>query len=248
MASQHHSSRFWWCRGIRPILLLPYFASLFAVSRAQGSSQAAFASVSIASDRAYVTARPCAAGCLVYNGIWVCGLHSGYDDLAKELGCGCSPINACYCNADFASSATSYVSSCVSNACGSSVDDWREEAAAMLTFYNGYCATADITTTSGAWSQSGGAIQSSSSRAAPLTPVSTGSSTANPGAVKPENDESLSKSDVIALAASLGVGIPGLLIAMVTLCVQLRKRRADKITPVAVSQYGTGWSQQESWR
>lgn len=53
--------------------------------------------VSIHHNPQYVTARPCAAECLWYQGVWTCGLNSGYYDLAQELQCGCDALNNCYC-------------------------------------------------------------------------------------------------------------------------------------------------------
>ena len=50
-----------------------------------------------------------------------------------------------------------------------------------------------------------------------------------------EGDDGLSKSDIIALATSLGVGIPSLAIAVIALVMQLRKRRSAAAIELASS-------------
>ncbi|KAK0730218.1 hypothetical protein B0H67DRAFT_470066, partial [Lasiosphaeris hirsuta] len=197
------------------------------------------ADISIASEIAYSTARACAAGCLRDNGIYPCNV-AGFYDLAAELGCGrCAPINACYCSEPLGSSATSYVSACVSRNCAKSIDSWPDEVTNMLAIYDGYCATANV-------AQSTTSFKTPAKTTATATAGAGSGSETNPGAAAnpdgaatatgagatstvtgtPEAKGGLSQSDIVALAASLGVGIPSLAIAAITLCVQLRKRRA----------------------
>ena len=223
------------------------------LSRAKTITQGPLASVSIDSEPPYSSARACAAGCIVYDGVYHCGVNAGYNDLALELGCGCSPNNACFCRAGFASSATSYVSSCVSNACAESVQNWQAEAPSMLSFYNGYCATATLETstsqpatgpetTTGSATASEGAIVSPTAQTTSAEPASTSatSPSAGPETNAPKEDEGLSKSDIVALAASLGVGIPGLLIAIITLCIQLKKRNHNRVDQMHPARQHTG--------
>jgi hypothetical protein len=192
------------------------------------------AGVSIASEMAYSTARACAAGCLRDNGVYPCQV-AGFYDLAAELACGrCSPINACYCSEALGSSATSYVSACVSRNCAKSIDSWPDEVTSMLAIYDGYCATANVapTTTSfktpaktTATATAAGAGSGSETNPGAATATGAGATSAVTGAPS-EAKGGLTQSDIVALAASLGVGIPSLAIAAITLCVQLRKRRA----------------------
>ncbi|KAK3061335.1 hypothetical protein LTS18_006484 [Coniosporium uncinatum] len=224
------------------LLFLQLFLARILLS--QETESGPLAPISITSQLAYSTARPCAAGCLIYNGIFVCGVHGGYHDLPVELGCGCNATNACLCSSDFASSATSYMSSCISEACGRSVDHWQGEVTSMLGLYEGYCATAnaavEASTTAVPASKSTTAILESdvatslraSPSSAPTSPAraATASSSTIPTSTAGNKDaaddgDGLSRSDVVALAASLGVGIPSLLVAFATLWVMLKKRK-----------------------
>lgn len=113
----------------------------------------------------------------------------------------------------------------------------------MLSLYDGYCATANVeltttsrirpvatntkaATTAGTNPTPGpGAGAGSNSDGVPVetnppTPSGTGTRTADTN-----EKNGLSQSDIVALAASLGVGIPSLLIAAITLWVQLKKRK-----------------------
>ncbi|KAM0500196.1 hypothetical protein ACHAQF_000534 [Verticillium nonalfalfae] len=215
---------------------------------AQDVTQGPLAPVSLGTDTELATARACAAACLVYNGIWVCGVNAGYDDLGMALECGCASINGCYCNTELASSATAYLSRCVSSRCADSVENWTQEVAGMLGIYEGYCATAleagegtaaattttATMTTSKAKTTTGGAtVAADATRSAPTsggageTSAAEEDTTENGGASESETDGGLSKSDIVALAASLGVGIPSLIVALVTLCIQMKKRKRN---------------------
>ncbi|KAK1829307.1 hypothetical protein QBC39DRAFT_237522, partial [Podospora conica] len=188
------------------------------------SASGALAPVSLYYDIAYSTARPCAAGCLIYNGVLPCNV-AGYYDLGVELACNrCGPINNCYCSAKLGASATSYISACVSDKCARSVDSWPDEVTSMLQLYDGYCATANVmpaSVTKGVvtGTKAGPGITGTGGEGV----KETAPASSEEGGKK--DKEGLSQSDVVALAASLGVGIPSLLIALVTLCVQLRKKK-----------------------
>ena len=229
---------------LRPALVFGLLASQLSSRALAKTTDGPLAPVSLNRQDAYLLARPCAAGCLLYNGRLPCNV-AGYYDLGVELGCGrCVPNNNCYCSAKLASSATSYMSDCVSNACGWSVENWAEEATSMLGIYDGYCATANAgaaaatttnnppaaatTTGAGATANPGAASNPGSGIGASQTGSSGSFATAGAGAAdssKKDNKDGLSQSDVVALAASLGVGIPSLLVALITLLVQLRRRK-----------------------
>ncbi|WQF82529.1 hypothetical protein CDEST_07543 [Colletotrichum destructivum] len=204
----------------------------------------ALAPVSLHSELAYSTARACAAGCLVHNGIWVCGVNAGYQDLGVALQCGCQSINGCYCNTALASSATSYISSCVSKGC-SKVDNWSVDLTSMLNLYDSYCATANAavdgtpaTTTTADGKASSPTASSVAKSPTDGRPAQTsGSGTSGTSAADTQQttaaaggDSGLSRSDIVALAASLGVGIPSMLIAALTLYFQIRKKRRNAAT------------------
>jgi hypothetical protein len=201
------------------------------------------APISIQSLLAYSTAKPCAAGCLVYMGIWNCGVNAGYHDLGKDLGCGCSPMNACWCSAGLQPSATSYISSCVSQGCGK-VPNVDQDITSMISLYGGYCATANVEVPSQPAATT--AITTPLVAASTARPASTRSSgvssataavgeaptsTTAPGSEEKKEDEGLSKSDIIALATGLGVGLPSLVIGALALWFQLRRRRAAAEQP-----------------
>ncbi|KAF3361009.1 hypothetical protein VdG1_01018 [Verticillium dahliae VDG1] len=162
------------------LLVLSLLSLLLTISMAQDVTQGPLAPVSLGSYTELATARGCAAACLVYNGIWVCGVNAGYDDLGVALECGCASINGCYCNTGLASSATAYLSRRVSSRCAESVENWTQEVAGMLGIYEGYCATAleagegtavatTTTTTSRARTTTGGATMKKRKRNAGVT-------------------------------------------------------------------------------
>ncbi len=195
--------------------------------------------VSIASAEPFTTMRPCAAGCLVFSGVWVCGVNSGYHDLGIELSCGCSPQNFCYCDPKAAASASSYISSCVNAGCGT---EFPGEVSSAIDLYDGYCTTANL------------AVQTTASEVSPVTSSKntqlaqstskTISSSANGAQATVSGEETtetsipetpstaskkkgLSQSDVIALAVGLGVGLPSLLLALATFCLQRKKKEKE---------------------
>ncbi|KAK1965615.1 hypothetical protein LY78DRAFT_91867 [Colletotrichum sublineola] len=210
---------------------------LFPLGSVAKTTGGALAPVTLHSEIAYSTARACAANCLVYNGIWQCGVNAGYQDLGVALQCGCQSINGCYCNTALGSSATSYISSCISKGC-SKVDNWSVDLTSMLNLYDSYCATANVavveaqatTTIEGSASSPTVANAAKSSNigqsAQTSGSIATGTaSTSVQQTAAANEDAGLSKSDIVALAASLGVGIPSLLIAALTLYFQVRKKR-----------------------
>ncbi|KAK5658398.1 hypothetical protein OQA88_2375 [Cercophora sp. LCS_1] len=258
-------------------LLLFFHSFCFVSAMTEGS----MATVSLQSEAAYQTARFCAAGCLVYNGVETCSTGSAYNDVGVFLGCGkCGPINACYCAPSLGSSATAFISSCVSLGCGESIANRLDEVTSMLSIYNGYCATANVTPTTAAVTPIAQptvttaptpaprttdniAVSTTPPRPGPIVSTTTtlqvtstttirpatstllettagsrGTKTSGLGAApggtilppqSPNNEEkakdSLSRSDIVALAASLGVGGLSIIIAALTLWAQLRKRK-----------------------
>lgn len=193
--------------------------------------------ISIHKQGPYSSARSCAAKCLRYNGDFGCN-NAGFNDLGRTLGCGCGPSNNCYCSTKFASSATSYVVECVSTNCD--IDDWAQEASTMLQIYGDYCATANVAVSTPGFSFGQTTTAKPTEDAAPIPTEQTnptrGTKTGSHGAASTsettatsdgdgEKKEGLSQSDIVALAASLGVGIPSLLVAIITLVVQMRKKK-----------------------
>ena len=226
---------------LRAPLLPAVLLALLPLARA-ASTPGALAPVSLRGEVAYSVARPCAAGCLIYNGIYACQVAGYYYDLGVELACGrCGPINNCYCSTKFGSSATSYISSCVSQNCARSVDSWPEEVTSMLELYDGYCATANVmpaSATKGATKATGGSGTTGTNPGAGAGGEGAKETAPASSEEGKKDKEGLSQSDIVALAASLGVGIPSLLIALITLCVQLRKRKRAK----AEKETGAGYA------
>jgi hypothetical protein len=244
---------------------------LLGIARAQQETQGPLAYVSIAEREEWVTARDCARTCLKYTGIWHCGVNAGYHDLAYDLDCGCSPLNGCICNPKLASSASAYISSCVSAGCGR-VDNVNEDVTAMLGIFDSYCTTAMIAANEAQPTDDAATTEAAAEMTTPARTTTPQTTTGGQGASRTSGADSeaqasegatdsqtgqgeqakdgLSRSDVVALAASLGVGIPSLLIAALTLWIQMKKRRrnaaeADHMSTVHVSapvkQYRHGW-------
>ncbi len=220
------------CHDVNKTMLLLVFGFVLnhaGLSRAAETTNGPLATLSIWEGMEYKTARACAQGCLQYNGVLPCNVQ-GYYDLGVELGCGrCGPINACYCSSGLASSATSYLSACVSRGCAKSVSNWEEEANNMLSIYDGYCATANVaaaTTTTPKTTRTPGATGAASDAgtATQTGPTSSATETSSGGAES--NGGGLSQSTIVALAVGLGVGIPGITIAaLIACCVMFRRKR-----------------------
>ncbi|KAF3902299.1 hypothetical protein ABW21_db0203469 [Orbilia brochopaga] len=99
--------------------------------------------VTIWSGLDYTLQRSCVAHCIYYNGPLPRGAYyHDWDDVGGELGCGYAPINGCYCNTKYESSATSYFSSCIPYYCGT-VNPDPQDLVSALSMYNAYCATAN---------------------------------------------------------------------------------------------------------
>ena len=189
-------------------------------------------------------ARPCAAACLVYRGRYLCEYNPSHHDLGVDLGCGCYPNNACYCSDGYQSSATSNISSCVSAKC-STLGNVESDVTSMLELYGGYCATANVetgnapkstyavTTTAGeTLIETGTRLREEISGTPAETDVSS-TKTTEVGGEANEN-EGLSKSDIIALATGLGVGIPSLVVGVLALWFQLRKKREKQQSDIMI--------------
>ena len=214
---------------------------LLAVAAAAETTNGPLAAVSIWSDIAWSTAKRCAADCIAYDGVFRCGVNAGYYDLGIELGCGCASINGCYCNTGLANSASAYLSTCISGGCAENDPGWTTDLNSMIGLYDAYCLTANVaasttaaTTMSDATAATTNTDETNATGTGASTPGSRASTTASQTATSSQPtsadsqkspDDGLSRSDIVALAASLGVGIPSLLIAAITLCVQLRKRK-----------------------
>ncbi|KAK3614619.1 hypothetical protein LTR56_026461 [Elasticomyces elasticus] len=115
------------------------------------------------------------------------------------------------------------------------------DIASMLNLYDGYCSTANAEVTPTTEHKSITSTDELTGETPTTTPAITVgqpiASTASETGVTSDtaatttpavsgDDKGLEQSDIIALAASLGVGVPSLLITAFALCVQLRKRRA----------------------
>ncbi|KAF9874422.1 hypothetical protein CkaCkLH20_07985 [Colletotrichum karsti] len=212
------------------LVLLNHLVSAAAITTG------ALGRVSIHSERPYTTARACAAGCLIYNGNYHCGV-GGYHDLGIAMQCGCEPMNGCYCNTGLWSYATSYISSCVSSGCSQS-DNWSADLTSMVNFYDSYCATANgaifnapndpgtpVTQTSEGvpFIPTRDATVSSESRATQTSGSvsSSSSSTDAPNNSKKADGDGLTKGEI----AGLVVGIASAIITGFGVCFQIRKKR-----------------------
>ncbi|RVD89610.1 uncharacterized protein DFL_000611 [Arthrobotrys flagrans] len=100
--------------------------------------------VSIYSEFEYTLQRSCVAHCLYYNGALPRGpYYHDWDDVGGQLKCGYAPINGCYCNTKYASSATAYFNTCIPYYCGRGEDADPNDLISALSLYNAYCATAN---------------------------------------------------------------------------------------------------------
>jgi hypothetical protein len=156
--------------------------------------------ITIDSLPAYSSQRPCVQYCL----------YSGQPNGAGAVNWafGCTNPNSCVCRADLASSASSFLTTCVNICCQSATIDVNN----AVSIFNAYCnaATAsstNIATTTVGSSSSGSTTTSSQTPTTSPQPVTTSpsSSTLN------DNSGPLSRSDRIALCVGLGIGIPSIL-------------------------------------
>ncbi|KAH7321790.1 hypothetical protein BKA65DRAFT_89146 [Rhexocercosporidium sp. MPI-PUGE-AT-0058] len=224
----------------------PFIMLFFAyLGNCATSAAGPTAYISLASSPPFATMRSCARVCLVYEGVWSCS-NKGYYDLGIELSCGCSPQNSCYCDSKAAASASAYISSCVNSGCGA---EFPGEVTSAVDLYNGYCATANVAatfpTSAPGVTPSTTATKSTLVANSPNTNLDanandSSSTTTNliigqtsPPATSTTTSEKkgLAQSDVIALAVGLGVGLPSLLLALATFCLQRKRRdKANRVT------------------
>ncbi|KAF3083644.1 hypothetical protein TWF569_008830 [Orbilia oligospora] len=213
-----------------------YLSLLLFFLVARSGAQVPTAGVSIVSDSDYETARPCIQTCLWYNGGLGRGGNSGFEDVGKALGCGQSPINACYCSDRLTASATSYFSTCISDLCTAITDP--ADLSSALSIYGRYCSTANQVSAvaTSARNPSTGLETSSSGTSGPSQsqdPAST--STNSPTSATAENksqsteqnasNNGLTTTSKIALSVGLGIGIPLLAIFAAILIILLRRGR-----------------------
>ncbi|KAK6513090.1 hypothetical protein TWF506_009256 [Arthrobotrys conoides] len=129
-------------RGITLLLLLARLAAGQDVTSGPALPQTS--RVSITSGLEYTLQRSCVAHCLYYNGPLPRGAYyHDWDDVGGQLKCGYAPINGCYCNTKYASSATAYFNTCIPYYCGSGENADPEDLVSALSLYNEYCATAN---------------------------------------------------------------------------------------------------------
>jgi hypothetical protein len=91
---------------------------------------------SIQSYPAYVSQSSCVQEC-----VWSPS-RSSFDDLMPGMGCGPPWDNACLCNADLASTAGAFLSTCVASKC--SVGDDAPQVTAAIGLHGSYCSAAGL--------------------------------------------------------------------------------------------------------
>ncbi|KAH0536056.1 hypothetical protein FGG08_007037 [Glutinoglossum americanum] len=135
----------------------------------------------------------------VQNCIW----HQGaYDDVVDYIGCGHPYLNGCVCSSDLASSATSFLSSCISASCVSKPDAITH----ALSVYSVYCnGDASVLTTS----DSGRTLTTSTTNPTATT-LSTRTSTSTTSAPQ----EGLGPAAKAGIGTGVGAGVVLLLAAI----------------------------------
>lgn len=111
-------------RTARPFVFPLLLARLFLSVSAQT------ASVSISRYSAYLNQVGCVKDC-----VW---LDATLDDLIAKVGCSSPWVNGCFCRPEAASSAASFLSSCVSSRC-STLESTSLAVTSAVLVYNGYC-------------------------------------------------------------------------------------------------------------
>ncbi|KAK4193236.1 hypothetical protein QBC35DRAFT_99963 [Podospora australis] len=106
--------------------LLLSFSLLLSLTQAQ-------VPVSISSYAPYLNQRACVKDCL-----WRAGTT---EDLIGAIGCSDPWVNECFCHSEAASSASSFVSSCVADKCNTAKTGNVPIITSALSVYNGYCST-----------------------------------------------------------------------------------------------------------
>ncbi|KEF54443.1 uncharacterized protein A1O9_09610 [Exophiala aquamarina CBS 119918] len=206
------------------------------------------ATVSVNEDAAWITERSCGQKC-----VWIDSGHIGapYPDIVMHLNCGSPYLNACFCRSDFGTSATTFLSSCVSSRCESDgINDYGTELFSALSIYSNYCSTAagvvfaapsvDVTSASAI-----STTENSISASAGTTTASTPSNTSSEGASasQPSNSgvpaqnidpssstesasSGLSNPAKIGLAVGLSVGILAIILGVGAFIWRKRHNRA----------------------
>ena len=202
---------------------------------------------------AFSTLKPCAQGCLRYNGVYHCSLQ-GYWDLGKELKCGCSPLNYCICDKREAAAASSYINKCVATQC-----TLPNEVSAVLDLYNGYCATANVEITSSTTKPYSftGVTVGSSKTATPAggNGVTSGNNAAqetsgSSGQVNSANHSGAPKGPVLGLGTIIGIAVGGVILIAALLCIgcclvwkrKRNKRRNGSATTATNQGFSNGTS------
>ena len=195
--------------------------------------------VSIDSDPGYVTERACGQSCLY---------DFGGDDVVFL---GCAGENGCFCRADFGTSVSSFLNSCVGSKCSTdSIPNTAAEITTAISIYNHYCSTAigaAFVSLSTAAATTGPTISSppmtvatttntgvaetaqGSSDASSTTGQSTPAQT-NSGTPPTSSPGGLSQSDKIAIGVGLGMGLPTIVIGLwgIYWAIKKPKRSASK--------------------
>jgi hypothetical protein len=177
--------------------------------------------VSIYSDPGYVTERACGQGCLYYYGV---------DDLASFIGC--ATENGCFCRADFGTSVSSFLNSCVGSRCSTdSIPNTAAEITTAISIYNHYCSAAvgaAFVGLSTAAVTTGPAVSSPSMTVA--TTTNAGVAETNSGTPLTSSPGGLSQSDKIAIGVGLGTGLPSIAIGLwgIYWAIKRQKRSASK--------------------
>ncbi|RPA81509.1 hypothetical protein BJ508DRAFT_414745 [Ascobolus immersus RN42] len=199
------------------------------------------AAVSLHTLPSYLTGLPCAVGCLVYNGEWH-PTNAGFYDLGVEIACGrTGRTNGCFCASTMSTEVTAYLNSCVRKGCKVLEEEkLAGEVTSVVEVYNGYCEGVRTEPLMGLTTAKVGSVGTRTTTGVPASVEAkeTGAAVADgkrredgedaersDGKSEMEEKKGLSQSDIIALGTGLGVGIPSLLVALVTCWMQLKKRR-----------------------
>jgi hypothetical protein len=114
-----------------PIRAFPPFSLLLLYLALASHPTQADGPISIQSEPAFGSARPCGQNCLYCGQYWL--VNCDATPLLDVLSC--VDLDSCYCRTDLQSSASSYLTSCIASGCsGNTVD-----IATGISLYNGYC-------------------------------------------------------------------------------------------------------------
>jgi hypothetical protein len=206
------------------------------------------ATVSVNEDAAWITERACGQKC-----VWIDSGHLGapYPDIVMHLNCGSPYLNACFCRSDFGTSATTFLSSCVSSRCESDgINDYGTELFSALSIYSNYCSTAagvvfaapsvDVTSASSITVSASSAsvrttatstASSTSSRDSSTSQTSSSGApaqTSGQGSPTESSSSGLSTSAKIGLAVGLSVGILAIILGVGAFIWHKRRKRAQQ--------------------